>query len=93
MTQQSHIWIIDDDDSIRWVLQKALESAGFRVTSFDNANTILQRTNKINRACFRKIFCRAADFSNRISGPQNLCQHLVVKNKVIGIMFEGKAFQ
>ncbi|MBL4711181.1 MAG: nitrogen regulation protein NR(I), partial [Gammaproteobacteria bacterium] len=41
MDAQSHIWIIDDDDSIRWVLQKALESAGFIVTSFDNANTIL----------------------------------------------------
>lgn len=43
MTSQSHIWIIDDDDSIRWVLQKALESAGFIVTSFDNANTILDK--------------------------------------------------
>ena len=43
MTNQSHIWIIDDDDSIRWVLQKALEGAGFNVTSFDNANTILQK--------------------------------------------------
>lgn len=40
---QSHIWIIDDDDSIRWVLQKALEGAGFIVTSFDNANTILDK--------------------------------------------------
>jgi len=43
MTTQSHIWIIDDDDSIRWVLQKALEGAGFFVTSFDNANTILEK--------------------------------------------------
>jgi two-component system nitrogen regulation response regulator GlnG len=42
-TSQSHIWIIDDDDSIRWVLQKALEGAGFIVTSFDNANTILAK--------------------------------------------------
>ncbi len=42
-TSQSHIWIIDDDDSIRWVLQKALEGAGFFVTSFDNANTILNK--------------------------------------------------
>jgi len=40
---QSHIWIIDDDDSIRWVLQKSLENAGFAVTSFDNANTILNK--------------------------------------------------
>ena len=42
-TSQSHIWIIDDDDSIRWVLQKALEGADFRVTSFDNANTIMDK--------------------------------------------------
>jgi len=43
MTSQHHIWIIDDEDSIRWVLQKALEGAGFRVTSFDNANTIIDK--------------------------------------------------
>ena len=43
MTNQLHIWIIDDDDSIRWVLQKALEGADFRVTSFDNANTIIDK--------------------------------------------------
>ncbi|VAW52258.1 Nitrogen regulation protein NR(I), GlnG (=NtrC) [hydrothermal vent metagenome] len=42
-TSHSHIWIIDDDDSIRWVLQKALENADFSVTSFDNANTILDK--------------------------------------------------
>jgi two-component system nitrogen regulation response regulator GlnG len=46
MTADNNIWIIDDDDSIRWVLQKALEGAGFIVTSFDNANTILQRLKK-----------------------------------------------
>ena len=39
---QSHIWIIDDDDSIRWVLQKALENADFTVTSFENANNIIE---------------------------------------------------
>ncbi len=43
MNKQSHIWIIDDDDSIRWVLEKALEGASFRVTSFENANGVLQR--------------------------------------------------
>ncbi len=42
-TSKWHIWIIDDDDSIRWVLQKALEAADFSVTSFDNANTILHK--------------------------------------------------
>ena len=43
MTSQRNIWIIDDDDSIRWVLQKSLEAANFLVTSFDNANTILTK--------------------------------------------------
>jgi two-component system nitrogen regulation response regulator GlnG len=43
MTDVRHIWIIDDDDSIRFVLQKALENAGIDVTSFSNANNILER--------------------------------------------------
>ncbi len=41
MTEASRVWIIDDDDSIRWVLQKALESAGMQVTSFANADNVL----------------------------------------------------
>ena len=43
MTDASHVWIIDDDDSIRWVLQKALEAAGMKVTSFANADAALQQ--------------------------------------------------
>ncbi|MCW8922592.1 MAG: response regulator, partial [Gammaproteobacteria bacterium] len=43
MTDTKKIWIIDDDDSIRWVLQKALEHAGMEVTSFNKADGILDR--------------------------------------------------
>lgn len=32
------IWIIDDDRSIRWVLEKALEQAGISVRSFENGD-------------------------------------------------------
>ncbi|BCX88044.1 two-component system, NtrC family, nitrogen regulation response regulator GlnG [Methylomarinovum tepidoasis] len=32
------IWIIDDDQSIRWVLEKALSKAGFRVCLFAEAS-------------------------------------------------------
>jgi two-component system, NtrC family, nitrogen regulation response regulator GlnG len=39
MTQ--HIWIIDDDRSIRWVLEKALSKAGMEVSSFENGSGIL----------------------------------------------------
>ena len=43
MNDTNKIWIIDDDDSIRWVLQKALEQAGMEVTSFNKADGILDR--------------------------------------------------
>jgi len=35
------VWIIDDDRSIRWVLERALEQAGWKVRSFDSANEIV----------------------------------------------------
>ncbi len=35
------IWIVDDDRSIRWVLERALGNAGFEVRSFADANQVL----------------------------------------------------
>lgn len=35
------VWIVDDDSSIRWVLEKALERANISVASFENANNLL----------------------------------------------------
>ena len=43
MNNVANVWIIDDDDSIRWVLQKALEQAGMQVTSFNRADSILDQ--------------------------------------------------
>lgn len=43
MTKQGNIWVIDDDDSIRWVLEKALTDAGFQVSSFSNADNIFDK--------------------------------------------------
>lgn len=40
MAKQDMVWIIDDDQSIRWVLQKAFEQAGFAARTFDSANDI-----------------------------------------------------
>jgi len=43
MSTQSHqVWVIDDDKSIRWVLEKALTKAGIEVKSFENASGILE---------------------------------------------------
>src|SRR5690606_34800962 len=47
MTSADLVWIIDDDQSIRWVLTRALERAGFAVRAFASANEIdglLERT-------------------------------------------------
>ncbi len=37
------IWVIDDDQSIRWVLNRALTNAGFKVTAFETAASALTR--------------------------------------------------
>jgi len=39
------IWILDDDKSIRWVLQKALEKNGYVVTTFSNTNEAINHFN------------------------------------------------
>jgi two-component system nitrogen regulation response regulator GlnG len=37
------IWIVDDDRSIRWVLEKSLDKAGLDSESFDSGDAMLQR--------------------------------------------------
>ncbi|MFA5939981.1 MAG: nitrogen regulation protein NR(I) [Sinimarinibacterium sp.] len=36
-----NVWIVDDDESIRWVLQKSLSREGMKVTSFPGAAELL----------------------------------------------------
>lgn len=38
---QGKIWVVDDDSSIRWVLERALNSAEFVCTCFDSADAVL----------------------------------------------------
>jgi len=40
--RKSKVWIIDDDRSIRWVLEKALRQAGMAVESYENATGVLE---------------------------------------------------
>jgi two-component system nitrogen regulation response regulator GlnG len=42
MTDTGIVWVIDDDQSIRWVLEKALEKAHIGVRSFASASGILE---------------------------------------------------
>lgn len=37
------VWIVDDDSSIRWVLQKALKSANLECFSFENPEDVLRQ--------------------------------------------------
>ncbi len=37
------IWIVDDDRSIRWVLEKSLDKAGFDIKSFENGELMLEK--------------------------------------------------
>ena len=42
MTTDSKVWIIDDDRSIRWVLEKSLQGEGLDVESFDCADKAIE---------------------------------------------------
>ena len=43
MSSNDQVWVIDDDRSIRWVLEKALTKAQIEVTSFQNATGVMDR--------------------------------------------------
>jgi len=44
-TAKKKIWILDDDKSIRWVLQKALEKNNYNVLAFGNTNEAINHFN------------------------------------------------
>ena len=43
MHRQAKVWVVDDDSSIRWVLERALSQAGIGNESFGDADELLQR--------------------------------------------------
>ena len=43
MNSQDTIWILDDDKSIRWVLEKSLNKAGLNTLTFQNGDDLLHR--------------------------------------------------
>ena len=43
MQRNDKVWIVDDDRSIRWVLEKALSQAGIDIECFDNGETLMQQ--------------------------------------------------
>ena len=43
MYKEAKVWVVDDDSSIRWVLERALNQAGIANESFDDADQLLKR--------------------------------------------------
>jgi len=46
MTSEQRVWVVDDDRSIRWVLEKALGQAGWSVSSFENGDSALAQLER-----------------------------------------------
>jgi two-component system nitrogen regulation response regulator GlnG len=46
MSRTETVWIVDDDRSIRWVLEKALQQEGMTTVSFENADSVMTRLNR-----------------------------------------------
>ncbi|WP_434357519.1 nitrogen regulation protein NR(I) [Parasalinivibrio latis] len=40
------IWVVDDDSSIRWVLEKTLSAAGMRCETFADADSVMQQLDR-----------------------------------------------
>ncbi len=46
MNKREHIWVIDDDRSIRWVLERAFKQAGMDVSSFESAQGVMEELGR-----------------------------------------------
>ncbi|ORU90255.1 MAG: nitrogen regulation protein NR(I) [Cycloclasticus sp. symbiont of Poecilosclerida sp. M] len=46
MDEQLNVWVVDDDRSIRWVLEKAFKKAGCLITAFSSADGLLEMLDK-----------------------------------------------
>jgi DNA-binding NtrC family response regulator len=44
--EQLEVWVVDDDQSVRWVLEKALRQAGMRTRSFERGEHLLDAIGK-----------------------------------------------
>lgn len=43
---KANVWIVDDDRSIRWVLEKAMQADGITVRAFEDGNSIIDELEK-----------------------------------------------
>lgn len=48
MNNEANIWIVDDDDSLRWVLKKTFDKTGLNVRVFEDAYEALEALNELD---------------------------------------------
>jgi two-component system nitrogen regulation response regulator GlnG len=46
MVQTNNVWVVDDDRSIRWVLERALEQEGMTPVSFESGDSMLRELSR-----------------------------------------------
>jgi two-component system, NtrC family, nitrogen regulation response regulator GlnG len=46
MSKHNSVWVLDDDKSIRWVLEKSLTKTGLHTQCFENGEDLLHRLEK-----------------------------------------------
>jgi two-component system nitrogen regulation response regulator GlnG len=46
MSRSETVWIVDDDRSIRWVLEKALQQEGMTTVAFESADSVMNRLGR-----------------------------------------------
>ncbi len=56
MHRQAKVWVVDDDSSIRWVLERALNQAGIDNESFADADQLLSRIAQRTAGCHHQRY-------------------------------------
>ena len=46
MPKRDTVWIVDDDESIRWVLEKGLSEKDLKVETFESAHKVLKKLDR-----------------------------------------------
>ena len=77
--EKAQVWVVDDDRSIRWVLEKALGRAGLGARMFSSANELLEALEPIaSRRCWSRISAglgpAASSCCRRSSGAHRPCR-------------------
>ncbi len=54
--QRGIAWVVDDDSSIRWVLERALTGAGLSCTTFESGNEVLDALTTKRRTFYSPTF-------------------------------------